>query len=36
VPYFHDDSGPTLADVVAHYNTTLLLGLTARQQPLKF
>jgi len=31
-PYFHDGSAATLADVVAHYNTTLLLGLTAQQQ----
>jgi len=31
-PYFHDGSAATLADVVAHYNTTLLLGLTARQR----
>jgi len=31
-PYFHDGSAATLADVVARYNTTLLLGLTARQR----
>jgi mono/diheme cytochrome c family protein len=31
-PYFHDGSAATLADVVAHYNTTLLLGLTPQQQ----
>jgi len=31
-PYFHDGSAATLADVVAHYNTTLLLGLIAPQQ----
>ena len=31
-PYFHDGSAATLADVVAHYNTVLALGLTAEQQ----
>src|SRR5690606_10687864 len=31
-PYFHDGSAATLADVVAHYNSFLQLGLTAQQQ----
>ena len=31
-PYFHDGSAATLADVVAHYNTTLQLGLTPQQR----
>jgi mono/diheme cytochrome c family protein len=31
-PYFHDGSAATLADVVAHYNTALALGLSAEQQ----
>ena len=31
-PYFHNGSAATLTDVVAHYNTTLRLGLTAQQQ----
>src|SRR5437667_100934 len=31
-PYFHSGSAATLTDVVAHYNTTLRLGLTAQQQ----
>jgi hypothetical protein len=31
-PYFHDGSAATLADVVAHYNRVLALGLTAQQQ----
>jgi cytochrome c peroxidase len=31
-PYFHDGSAETLADVVAHYNTTLTLALTEAQQ----
>jgi hypothetical protein len=31
-PYFHDGSAATLADVVAHYNRVLSLGLTAAQQ----
>ncbi len=31
-PYFHDGSAGTLADVVAHYNTVLELGLTTVQQ----
>jgi mono/diheme cytochrome c family protein len=31
-PYLHDGSAPTLADVVARYDTRLGLGLTARQQ----
>ncbi len=31
-PYFHNGSAATLTDVVAHYNATLLLGLTPQQQ----
>lgn len=31
-PYFHNGSAATLTDVVAHYNTTLQLGLTRQQQ----
>src|SRR5437867_13063511 len=31
-PYFHDGRAATLEAVVDHYNTTLLLGLTAQQQ----
>ena len=31
-PYFHDGSAKTLANVVAHYDTALSLGLTAEQQ----
>jgi len=31
-PYFHNGSAATLTDVVAHYNTTLRLGLTPQQQ----
>lgn len=31
-PYFHDGSAATLADVVAHYNSFLQLGLTAQQR----
>jgi mono/diheme cytochrome c family protein len=31
-PYFHDGSAATLADVVAHYDTVLHLGLTRQQQ----
>lgn len=31
-PYFHDGSAETLAGVVAHYDETLGLGLTAAQQ----
>src|SRR5688572_11985205 len=31
-PYFHDGSAATLEDVVAHYDETLELGLTAEQQ----
>ena len=31
-PYFHDGSAETLEDVVAHYDDTLDLGLTADQQ----
>ena len=31
-PYFHDGSAATLADVVAHYDETLDLGLTAVQR----
>jgi len=31
-PYFHDGSAATLADVVAHYNTVLRLGLGADAQ----
>jgi cytochrome c peroxidase len=31
-PYFHDGSAATLADVVAHYDQALDLGLTAAQQ----
>lgn len=31
-PYFHDGSAETLEDVVAHYDETLELGLTAEQQ----
>jgi len=31
-PYFHDGSAATLTDVVAHYDATLLLGLTPQQQ----
>ena len=31
-PYFHDGSAATLADVVAHYNKVLSLGLSAAQQ----
>jgi len=27
-PYFHDGSAATLADVVEHYQTKLVLGLT--------
>lgn len=30
-PYFHDGSAPTLAAVVAHYNSVRSLGLTAEQ-----
>ena len=30
-PYFHDGSASTLGDVVAHYNSTLALGLTAQE-----
>lgn len=31
-PYFHDGSAATLADVVAHYDKVLSLGLAAEQQ----
>jgi len=31
-PYFHDGSAATLADVVAHYNRVLALGLSAEDQ----
>ncbi len=31
-PYFHDGSAATLGDVVAHYDSTLSLGLTAAQK----
>ena len=31
-PYFHDGSAATLQDVVTHYNRTLALQLTERQQ----
>jgi cytochrome c peroxidase len=31
-PYFHDGSAATLADVVTHYNTVLVLSLTPQQQ----
>jgi mono/diheme cytochrome c family protein len=31
-PYFHDGSAATLADVVAHYDTQLGLGLSAQEQ----
>jgi hypothetical protein len=31
-PYFHDGSAATLADVVAHYDTTLHLSLTEQQR----
>ena len=31
-PYFHDGSAATLADVVAHYDTVLDLGLDAQEQ----
>ena len=31
-PYYHDGSLATLADVVAHYNTCMTLGLTTAQQ----
>jgi cytochrome c peroxidase len=31
-PYFHDGSAATLEAVVAHYNQTLSLGLTAQQR----
>jgi mono/diheme cytochrome c family protein len=31
-PYFHDGSAPTLAAVVAHYNTVFTLELTAEEQ----
>jgi mono/diheme cytochrome c family protein len=31
-PYFHDGSAATLADVVAHYDTVLSLGLTSDEQ----
>jgi cytochrome c peroxidase len=31
-PYFHDGSATTLEAVVAHYNQTLSLGLTAEQR----
>jgi cytochrome c peroxidase len=31
-PYFHDGSAATLADVVAHYDGTLGLGLTPVQR----
>ncbi|HEX6939059.1 MAG TPA: c-type cytochrome [Longimicrobiales bacterium] len=31
-PYFHDGSAATLADVVAHYNDVLDLGLTEQQR----
>jgi cytochrome c5 len=31
-PYFHDGSGATLTDVVAHYTRVLTLGLTTEEQ----
>jgi cytochrome c peroxidase len=31
-PYFHDGSATTLADVVAHYDAALALGLTDQQR----
>jgi hypothetical protein len=31
-PYFHDGSAPTLADVVAHYDSTLDLNLSSAKQ----
>jgi hypothetical protein len=31
-PYFHDGSAPTLTDVLDHYDSVLMLGLTEKQK----